>query len=77
LSLLAGGVGLAASIVLFILLHRLILWPQAPHSDLTHIPVSTLLPSLLMGAMVAGISEEAGFRGATCKGRWSAATVPQ
>ena len=63
LSLLAGGLGLAASIVLFILSHRLILWPQAPHSDLTHIPVTSLLPSLLMSAMVAGISEEAGFRG--------------
>ena len=62
-SLLAGGLGLAASIVLFIVSHRLIRWPQAPHSDLTHIPLTTLLPSLLMSAMVAGISEEAGFRG--------------
>ena len=62
-SLLAGGLGLAASIVLFIISHRLIRWPQAPDSDLTHIPVITLLPSLLMSAMVAGISEEAGFRG--------------
>src|SRR5271169_5846113 len=62
-SLLAGGLGLAASIVLFIVSHRLIRWPQTPHSDLTHIPLITLLPSLLMSAMVAGISEEAGFRG--------------
>jgi membrane protease YdiL (CAAX protease family) len=62
-SLLAGGPGLAASIVLFIVSHRLIRWPQAAHSDLTHIPLITLLPSLLMSAMVAGISEEAGFRG--------------
>jgi len=62
-SLLAGGLGLAASIALFILSHRLIRWPQPPRSDLSHIPVVTLLPSLLMSALVAGISEEAGFRG--------------
>jgi membrane protease YdiL (CAAX protease family) len=62
-SLLAGGLGLAASIVLFIVSHRLMRWPQAPHSDLTHIPLNTLLPSLIMSAMVAGVSEEAGFRG--------------
>ena len=62
-SLLAGGLGLAASIALFILAHRLIHWPQAPRPDLSHIPLITLLPSLLMSAAVAGISEEAGFRG--------------
>jgi len=55
--------GLAASIALFIVAHRLIRWPQPPHSDLSHIPVVTLLPSLLMSAVVAGIGEEAGFRG--------------
>jgi membrane protease YdiL (CAAX protease family) len=62
-SLVAGGLGLAASIALFILSHRLIRWPQPPGSDLAHIPFLTLLPSLLMSATVAGISEEAGFRG--------------
>ena len=62
-SLLAGGLGQAASIVLFIVSHRLIQWPQASRSDLSHIPLITLLPSLLMSALVAGVSEEAGFRG--------------
>jgi membrane protease YdiL (CAAX protease family) len=62
-SLLAGGLGMAASIALFILAHRLIRWPARPPSDLSHIPVATLLPSLLMSAVVAGIGEEAGFRG--------------
>jgi len=62
-SLLAGGLGLAASIALFILAHRLIRWPQPAPSGLSRIPIITLLPSLLMSAMVAGISEEAGFRG--------------
>ncbi|HUK88545.1 MAG TPA: CPBP family intramembrane glutamic endopeptidase, partial [Terriglobales bacterium] len=62
-SLLAGGLGLAASIVLFILAHRLIRWPQPLPPDLSQIPPTTLLPTLLMSAVVAGISEEAGFRG--------------
>jgi len=62
-SLLAGGLGLAASIVLFILSHRLLRWPERPRADFSHIPTITLLPSLLMSAIVAGISEEAGFRG--------------
>ena len=62
-SLLAGGLGLAASIVLFILSHRLLRWPERPHPDFSHIPTITLLPSLLMSAIVSGISEEAGFRG--------------
>jgi len=62
-SLLAGGLGLSASIALFIVAHRLIQWPQPAHADLSHIPSTTLLPLLLMSALVAGISEEAGFRG--------------
>lgn len=62
-SLLAGGLALGSSIALFILSHRLIRWPQPPRLDLSHIPSTTLLPTLLVSAMVAGISEEAGFRG--------------
>jgi len=62
-SLAAGALALAASVALFILSHRLIRWPEPARVDLSHIPLITLLPSLLMSAMVAGISEEAGFRG--------------
>jgi len=62
-SLLAGGLGLAASIALFIVLHRLMRWPQPSHADLSHIPSVTLLLTIFMSAAVAGISEEAGFRG--------------
>jgi len=62
-SLAAGGLGLAASIALFIVSHRLISWPQPPRPDLSNIPFITLLPSLLMSAIVAGLGEEAGFRG--------------
>jgi membrane protease YdiL (CAAX protease family) len=62
-SLVAGGLGLGASIALFIVAHRLIRWPLPVHSDLSHIPLITLLPSLVMSATVAGVGEEAGFRG--------------
>ncbi len=62
-SLLAGGLGLDASIALFIFSRRLILWPHPPRPNLSPIPSYTLLPSLLVSATVAGISEEAGFRG--------------
>lgn len=62
-SLIAGGLGLAASIALFILSHRLLRWPERAHAEFSGIPTITLLPSLLMSAIVAGISEEAGFRG--------------
>ena len=62
-SLFAGGLALAASIALFLISRKLILWPQPPRPDLSHIPSCTLLPSLLVSAAVAGISEEAGFRG--------------
>ncbi|MGD1149544.1 MAG: CPBP family intramembrane glutamic endopeptidase [Thermoanaerobaculaceae bacterium] len=54
---------MAASIALFIVSHRLISWPQPPRPDLSNIPFITVLPSLLMSAIVAGIGEEAGFRG--------------
>jgi membrane protease YdiL (CAAX protease family) len=62
-SLLAGGLGLAASIELFVIAHRLVRWPQPSHTDLANIPSFTLLLMLLTSAAVAGISEEAGFRG--------------
>jgi membrane protease YdiL (CAAX protease family) len=62
-SLLAGTLGLAASIELFIIAHRLVRWPQPSRLDFSNIPSATLLLIFLMNAAVAGISEEAGFRG--------------
>ena len=62
-ALLAGGLGLVSSVALFILSHSLFRWQERPQTDLSHIPTITLLPSLLMSAVVAGVSEEAGFRG--------------
>lgn len=52
-SLVAGGLALGSSIALFILSHRLIRWPQPARLDLSHIPSSTLWPTLLMSATVA------------------------
>jgi membrane protease YdiL (CAAX protease family) len=62
-SLLAGGFGLAASIVLFIVAHRLIRWPVAAAPDFSTFSAATIFVTLLMSAVVAGFSEEAGFRG--------------
>lgn len=62
-SLLAGGLGLAASIVLFMVAHRLVRWPVAAAPDFSKFPAVTIFFSLLMSAIVAGSSEEAGFRG--------------
>lgn len=62
-SLLAGGLGLAASIVLYIVAHRLIRWPIAAAPDFSKYSAVTVLLSLLVSAIVAGVSEEAGFRG--------------
>jgi membrane protease YdiL (CAAX protease family) len=63
LSLLAGALGLASSIALFIVAHRLVRWPHPARPDFSYIPSATLLLTILMSAAVAGISEEAGFRG--------------
>lgn len=62
-SLLAGGLGLAASIVLFMVAHRLVRWPSAAAPDFSKFPAITIVVTLLMSAIVAGFSEEAGFRG--------------
>lgn len=62
-SLLAGGLGLAASIVFYIVAHRLVRWPVVVSPDFSRFPAITIWVSLLVSAIVAGFSEEAGFRG--------------
>lgn len=62
-SLLAGGLALAASIVLFMVVHRLLRWPVAAVPDFSKFPSITIVVTLVMSAIVAGFSEEAGFRG--------------
>jgi membrane protease YdiL (CAAX protease family) len=62
-TLLAGGLGQGASIALFLIAHRLVRWPHAAGPDLSTYSAATILPTLVMSGIVAGVSEEAGFRG--------------
>lgn len=62
LALLAGGSGVAAVWALFGAL-RGVLHLAAPANDLAKIPLVTLAAAILMGSAVAGVAEEAGFRG--------------
>ncbi len=62
-ALFAGGLGLVALVLLFGVVNRLVRLPAQPTEDLSHIPFMTLMTSLVMGSIVAGIAEEASFRG--------------
>jgi membrane protease YdiL (CAAX protease family) len=62
-SLLAGGLGIVALVFALRVANRMIVLPQQQLPDLTGVPKLTLLSLLLMAAPVAGIVEEAAFRG--------------
>lgn len=62
-SLLAGGLGIVALVLALWLVNRLLVVPPQRLPDLTHVPSTTVLALLLAGAPVAGIVEEAAFRG--------------
>lgn len=62
-SLLAGGLGIVALVLALNLANRLIALPQQDIPDLSNVPKATMLVLLLFGAPVAGIIEEAAFRG--------------
>jgi membrane protease YdiL (CAAX protease family) len=62
-ALLAGGFGIAALVLALRVANRLVVLPQQQLPDLTEVPVVTVLSLLLMAAPVAGIIEEAAFRG--------------
>lgn len=62
-ALFAGGLGLVALVLFLGVMNRLVRLPSQPTDDLTHIPFVTLVPWLLMSAVVAGIAEESSFRG--------------
>lgn len=62
-ALLAGVLGIATLIVFQRVLSRMVRLPQQPVPDMSHIPVVTLFLILLMGSVVAGIVEEAAYRG--------------
>jgi membrane protease YdiL (CAAX protease family) len=63
LALLGGGLAVAAVWASFAALRDMLhISPQA--ADLAQFPVWTILPLIVIGSAVAGVTEEAGFRGA-------------
>jgi membrane protease YdiL (CAAX protease family) len=62
-ALLAGGLGIVALVLALRLANRMVLLPQQQLPDLSRVPKITVLSLLLMAAPVAGIVEEAAFRG--------------
>jgi membrane protease YdiL (CAAX protease family) len=62
-SLLAGMVGLAALVAFQRVLARLVAFPQEPLPHVSNMSTLALLAMLLMSAAVAGLTEEAAFRG--------------
>lgn len=62
-ALLAGGLGIVALVVALYVANRLVVLPQQQLPDLGQVPAVTVLSLLLMAAPVAGIVEEAAFRG--------------
>jgi membrane protease YdiL (CAAX protease family) len=62
-SLIAGVLGIVALVLALRVANRLVVLPQQQVPDLSHIPRLTVWPLLLMGAPIAGVVEEAAFRG--------------
>jgi membrane protease YdiL (CAAX protease family) len=62
-SLIAGGLGLVALVLALRVANRMVLLPEQPLPDLPAIPAATVISLLMAGAPVAGIVEEAAFRG--------------
>jgi membrane protease YdiL (CAAX protease family) len=62
-ALLAGGLGIVALVLALRVVNRMVVLPQQQLPDLGQVPRVTVLALLLMAAPVAGIVEEAAFRG--------------
>ncbi len=62
-SLIAGALGLVALVLALRVANRMVMLPEQTVPDLSGIPQATLLTLLIAGAPVAGIVEEAAFRG--------------
>ncbi len=62
-SLLAGGLGIVALVIGLRLINRMVALPPQELPDLPAIPAFTMVPLLLMSAPIAGVVEEAAFRG--------------
>jgi membrane protease YdiL (CAAX protease family) len=63
MALLAGIAGLAALLLLQRVLSRLVTLPQQQGIDPSHYPLLTVFAWVAMSALVAGVTEEASFRG--------------
>ncbi len=62
-SLVAGILGIATALLVLRITNRLVSIPQQALPDISRIPLVTVLGLHLMGSAVAGIVEEASFRG--------------
>jgi membrane protease YdiL (CAAX protease family) len=62
-ALLAGGLGIVTLVLALRVANRLVVLPQQRLPDLGHLPNLTVVCLLLMAAAVAGVVEEAAFRG--------------
>lgn len=62
-ALVAGGLGIVALVIGLRLANRMVVLPEQQLPDLSRVPRTTVLVLLLMAAPVAGIVEEAAFRG--------------
>jgi membrane protease YdiL (CAAX protease family) len=63
MALFAGGLGLVAVVLLQVVLNRLVTLPQQQDLDISRYPFVTVSLWILMSAAVAGVVEEASFRG--------------
>ena len=62
-SLLAGGLGIVALVLALRLVNTMVALPVQPLPDLTGVPRSTVAVLLVAAAPIAGVIEEAAFRG--------------
>jgi membrane protease YdiL (CAAX protease family) len=62
-SLLAGGLGIVALVLALRVANQLVVLPEQRLPDLSGVPKATVLSLLLLAAPVAGVIEEAAFRG--------------
>jgi membrane protease YdiL (CAAX protease family) len=62
-SLLSGTSAFAASIALLLVVRRLVAWPAPSGAMPVHLSAFVIASTMLVSAAVAGVSEEAGFRG--------------
>ena len=63
MAIFAGLLGLGALVLFLNVVNRMVRLPAQQMGDVGHVPVPTLFVFLIMSAIVAGVVEEAAFRG--------------